>query len=57
MDISERQTGIRTVGGGMGGVAADLAATSMGMRVFLTGPTRWLGGHLTSQGVPPDQHR
>ncbi|MCX5987155.1 MAG: FAD-dependent oxidoreductase [Chloroflexi bacterium] len=57
MDISERQTGIRTVGGGMGGVAADLAATSMGMRVFLTGPTRWLGGHLSSQGVPPDQHR
>ena len=57
MDISERQTGIRTVGGGMGGVAAVLAATSMGMRVLLTEPTRWLGGHLTSQGVPPDQHR
>ncbi len=57
MDISERQTGIRTVGGGMGGVTAALAATSMGMRVLLTEPTRWLGGYLTSQGVPPDQHR
>jgi len=57
MDLRERQTEILIVGGGTGGVAAALAATSMGMRVILTEPTRWLGGQLTSQGVPPDEHR
>lgn len=57
MDLRERQTDILIVGGGTGGIAAALAATSMGMRVILTEPTRWLGGQLTSQGVPPDEHR
>lgn len=45
MDLRERQTEILIVGGGTGGVAAALAATSMGMRVILTEPTRWLGGN------------
>ena len=34
MDLRERQTEILIVGGGTGGVAAALAATSMGMRVI-----------------------
>ncbi|MBX3745169.1 MAG: FAD-dependent oxidoreductase [Verrucomicrobiae bacterium] len=44
-------------GGGLGGVAAALAACRNGLRVVLTEETDWLGGQLTSQGVPPDEHR
>ncbi|AXI11213.1 FAD-dependent oxidoreductase [Oceanobacillus zhaokaii] len=45
------------VGGGFGGVAAALAACDKGLRVFLTEETDWLGGQVTSQGVPPDEHQ
>ena len=45
------------VGGGLGGVAAALAATRRGLRVVMTEPTDWIGGQLTSQGVPPDENR
>lgn len=38
-------------GGGMGGVAAALAAARGGVRVCLTEVTSWLGGQMTSQGV------
>jgi NADPH-dependent 2,4-dienoyl-CoA reductase/sulfur reductase-like enzyme len=44
------------VGGGCGGVAAALAASDLGHRVVLTEPGDWLGGQLTSQAVPPDEH-
>ncbi|MFO0892870.1 MAG: FAD-dependent oxidoreductase [Isosphaeraceae bacterium] len=44
------------VGGGLGGCAAALAALENGLRVVLTEPTDWVGGQLTSQGVPPDEH-
>nr|WP_202892103.1 FAD-dependent oxidoreductase [Kribbella shirazensis] len=44
------------VGGGLGGVAAALTAARLGWRVVLTEPTDWLGGQLTSQAVPPDEH-
>ena len=44
------------VGGGVGGVAAALAACRAGQRVVLTEETLWIGGQLTSQGVPPDEH-
>lgn len=39
------------IGGGMGGVAAAIAASKAGASVCLTDPTRWLGGQMTSQGV------
>jgi hypothetical protein len=45
------------VGGGVGGCAAALAASSLGRRVVLTEDSDWLGGQLTSQAVPPDEHR
>lgn len=45
------------VGGGLGGVAAALTAARLGERVVLTETTGWLGGQLSSQGVPPDEHR
>lgn len=50
------KTDILIVGGGTGGVAAALAACRMGRRVVMTEPTDWIGGQLTQQAVPPDEH-
>jgi FAD dependent oxidoreductase len=47
---------VLVVGGGCGGVAAALAATDLGRSVVLTDAGSWLGGQLTSQAVPPDEH-
>jgi hypothetical protein len=44
------------IGGGLGGVAAAIAACRAGRHVVLTEETDWLGGQLTSQAVPPDEH-
>jgi FAD-dependent oxidoreductase family protein len=49
-------TDVLVVGGGTGGVAAALAALRRGRSVVLTEETDWLGGQLSSQGVPPDEH-
>ena len=43
-------------GGGLGGVAAALAAADRGASVVLSEETDWLGGQLTSQAVPLDEH-
>jgi hypothetical protein len=37
-------------------VAAALAAARRGLSVVLTEETGWIGGQLTSQAVPPDEH-
>ena len=55
--MKETRTEILIVGGGTGGVAAALAAAAMGRQVLLTEETDWIGGQLTSQAVPPDEHR
>lgn len=47
---------VAIIGGGTGGCAAALAALRNGMRVILTEETDWIGGQLTSQAVPPDEH-
>jgi hypothetical protein len=47
---------VAVIGGGTGGVAAALAALRRGRRVVLTEETAWIGGQLTSQAVPPDEH-
>ncbi|CAN5714082.1 FAD-dependent oxidoreductase [soil metagenome] len=49
-------TDIVVIGGGLGGVSATLAAARLGRRVVLVEELDWLGGQLTSQGVPPDEH-
>ncbi|MEU4547228.1 FAD-dependent oxidoreductase [Nonomuraea dietziae] len=54
--MRELSTEVLVVGGGLGGVAAALAALRAGRRVILTEEYDWLGGQLTSQGVPPDEH-
>ena len=43
-------------GGGLGGCAAALAACRNGLKVILTEETDWIGGQLSQQGVPPDEH-
>ena len=47
---------IAVIGGGTGGCAAALAAARNGMRVIMAEETGWIGGQLTSQAVPPDEH-
>ncbi|WP_374018151.1 FAD-dependent oxidoreductase [Paenibacillus thiaminolyticus] len=44
------------IGGSMGGCAAALAACRLGKTVLLTEETARIGGQLTSQLVPPDEH-
>lgn len=47
---------VAVIGGGTGGCAAALAACRTGLRVLMTEETAWIGGQLTSQAVPPDEH-
>ncbi|HLS26434.1 MAG TPA: FAD-dependent oxidoreductase [Beutenbergiaceae bacterium] len=44
------------VGGGLGGVAAALTASRLGQTVIMATEFQCLGGQMTSQGVPPDEH-
>jgi hypothetical protein len=53
---AEGTTEIVVVGGGLGGLAATLSALRLGRRVVLVEELDWLGGQLTAQGVPPDEH-
>lgn len=45
------------IGGGLGGVAAALTAARLGQSVILAERSDWLGGQLTTQAVPPDEHQ
>lgn len=54
---SEMRAEAVIVGGGLGGCAAALAALRNGLKVVMTEETDWIGGQLTSQAVPPDEHR
>ena len=47
---------VAIAGGGLGGCAAALTLLKAGRRVILTEETDWIGGQLTQQGVPPDEH-
>ena len=57
IDSDEFAADLLVVGGGLGGCAAALSAARSGLRVVLTEETDWIGGQLTSQAVPPDEHR
>ncbi|MDP3950131.1 FAD-dependent oxidoreductase [Microbacterium sp.] len=56
MTTRELTTDILIVGAGLGGIAAALAAADRGANVILTEEYPWIGGQLTSQAVPPDEH-
>lgn len=55
-DGEELSADLVIVGGGTGGCAAALSALKLGLDVIMTEPTDWIGGQLTSQGVPPDEN-
>lgn len=50
-------TDLFIAGGGLGGCAAALSACANGLQVVMTEETDWIGGQVTSQGVPPDEHQ
>jgi hypothetical protein len=53
---AEQKADVLVVGGGLGGVAAALAAAAAGHSVILSESQPWLGGQLTAQAVPLDEH-
>ncbi|OIO92670.1 MAG: FAD-dependent oxidoreductase [Armatimonadetes bacterium CG2_30_66_41] len=54
--MKELACDVAVIGGGVGGCAAALAAAKQGLKVVLTEETEWIGGQLTQQAVPPDEH-
>jgi hypothetical protein len=60
VEISENkknyQADVIIAGGGLGGCAAALAALRNGLNVVMTEETDWIGGQLTQQAVPADEH-
>ncbi len=54
---AERAADVVIAGGGLGGCAAALAALRNGRTVIMTEETDWIGGQMTQQGVPPDEHQ
>ena len=56
LEMQDRRCDVAIIGGGLGGCAAALSAAALGRKVILTEETDWLGGQLTAQAVPPDEH-
>ena len=54
---AERRADVVIAGGGLGGCAAALAALRNKRTVIMTEETDWIGGQMTQQGVPPDEHQ
>ncbi|RJP30844.1 MAG: FAD-dependent oxidoreductase [Candidatus Omnitrophota bacterium] len=52
----EMKADLVVIGAGLGGCAAALAALRHGLHVIMTEETDWIGGQMTQQGVPPDEH-
>lgn len=48
---------IAVIGGSLGGVNAAISAARENKKVYLCEQSDWVGGQLTSQAVPPDEHR
>ena len=59
--LAKNQAGLSAdlviAGAGLGGCAAALSALRNNLKVILTEETDWLGGQLSQQGVPPDEHQ
>ncbi|MDB5307395.1 MAG: putative FAD-binding dehydrogenase [Gemmataceae bacterium] len=54
---AELSADVVVIGGGLGGCAAALGAVREGATVIMTEETDWIGGQLTAQAVPPDEHK
>ena len=61
VDINENGKTLKAdliiAGAGLGGCSAAFAALRNGLTVVMTEETDWLGGQLSQQGVPPDEHK
>ncbi|WP_432799671.1 FAD-dependent oxidoreductase [Poriferisphaera sp. WC338] len=55
--MREVKCDVLIVGGGLGGVAAAIAACEAGRKVVMTEETDWVGGQMTAQAVPPDESK
>ncbi|OJF92121.1 FAD-dependent oxidoreductase [Alkalibacterium sp. 20] len=55
--MKNSNTDVLVVGGSIGGCLAAYSAAKQKKKVILTEETDWIGGQLTSQGVPPDEHQ
>ena len=53
----ELKADVVVAGGGLGGFAAAMAALRNGLTVIMTEETDWIGGQITQQGVPSDEHQ
>lgn len=51
------RTEVLVAGASLGGVLAAWQAARAGRRVLLLAEHPWLGGQMTAQAVPPDEHR
>src|SRR6188768_3549060 len=56
MQMEKLTADVAIIGGGVGGCAAALTLAEAGRKVVMTEETAWIGGQLTSQAVPPDEH-
>ena len=54
--VKHIEADIAVIGASLGGVMAAWQAASAGRKVVLSAEFDWLGGQLTSQAVPPDEH-
>ena len=53
---SPLQPDIAVIGASLGGVLAAWRAAQAGRQVLLVAQHAWLGGQMTAQAVPPDEH-
>ncbi|WP_138413568.1 FAD-dependent oxidoreductase [Sinomonas gamaensis] len=44
------------IGGGLGAIAASLSAARLGVPSIIVSECSWLGGQVSSQAIPPDEH-
>ncbi|WP_274364575.1 FAD-dependent oxidoreductase [Paenibacillus thermotolerans] len=56
MTVRHLHADIVIIGGSLGGCSAAYAAAKAGKQVIMTEESDWIGGQLTSQAVPPDEH-
>jgi hypothetical protein len=54
---NELSSDVVICGGGLGGCASALALLRNNLKVILTEETDWIGGQISQQGVPPDEHQ
>ncbi len=55
--LQELKADIVIAGGGLGSCAAAFSALKQGLTVLMTEETPWIGGQISQQGVPPDEHQ